>query len=367
MIFLDATTRSLEVKLGGAPATTQPPWVTSFVDISQSTFAMTGASASTGATNSGTAVTIVAAPGATTTRKLEYFSLVNVDTAGVTVTVQLNDNGTLRIVLKAVMAIGDQLVYTESHGWALFDSTGAMKAVSNLPNPISQDLLFVDATYDIGKSGATRPRDVFLSRDLTVGRNLMPGTINADMPFTDATYDIGKSGATRPRDGFFSRDITVGRNLVPGTVVADLLFTDATYDIGKTGATRPRDGFFSRNLVVGGSITPSGLVVPRITTITSSATPTIDTDTCDAVTITALAVAITSMTTNLSGAPVNFQKLIIRIKDDGTARAITWGASFVAKGVALPTTTVMSKLLTVGFLYDTVAVSWGCVASAQEA
>lgn len=107
-------------------------------------------------------------------------------------------------------------------------------------------------------------------------------------------------------------------------------------------------------------------VTSRVTTITSSATPTINTDNCDAVTITALATAITSMTTNLSGTPTNFQKLIVRIKDDGTARGITWGASFVAKGTALPTTTVISKLLTVGFIYDTVAATWGCVASAQE-
>lgn len=31
------------------------------------------------------------------------------------------------------------------------------------------DILFTDALYDIGKSGATRPRDIFLSRNLTVG------------------------------------------------------------------------------------------------------------------------------------------------------------------------------------------------------
>ena len=96
-------------------------------------------------------------------------------------------------------------------------------------------------------------------------------------------------------------------------------------------------------------------------------TLTINTDNYDAVTITALAEEITSFTTNLSGTPTNFQKLIIRIKDDGTARAITWGASFEAKGVALPTTTVISKVLTVGFIYDTVTSKWGCVAVAQEA
>ena len=108
-------------------------------------------------------------------------------------------------------------------------------------------------------------------------------------------------------------------------------------------------------------------VTPRVTAISSSATPTINTDNCDFVDITALAAAITSMTTNLSGTPTNGQKLIIRFKDDGTARAITWGASFEACGVALPTTTVISKRLTVGFLYDTTTSKWGCVASVNEA
>jgi hypothetical protein len=108
-------------------------------------------------------------------------------------------------------------------------------------------------------------------------------------------------------------------------------------------------------------------ITKRVTTISSHATPTVNTDDCDVVTITAQAEAITSMTTNLSGTPTNFQTLIFRILDNGTARAITWGAKFVAKGVALPTTTVLSKLLTVGFIYDTVTTTWGCVASSQEA
>lgn len=108
-------------------------------------------------------------------------------------------------------------------------------------------------------------------------------------------------------------------------------------------------------------------ITKRVTTITSSATPTINTDNCDCVSITALAADITSMTTNLSGTPNDFDQLMFRIKDNGTARAITWGASFVAMGVALPTTTVISKILTVGFVYDTIKGSWCCIASAQEA
>jgi len=108
-------------------------------------------------------------------------------------------------------------------------------------------------------------------------------------------------------------------------------------------------------------------VNPRVTTEVSSATPTINTDNTDLHSITALAVAITSMTTNLSGTPVNGQKLLIRILDNATGRAITWGASFVAKGAALPSTTTASKLLTVGFIYDSVLATWGCVAAADEA
>jgi hypothetical protein len=107
-------------------------------------------------------------------------------------------------------------------------------------------------------------------------------------------------------------------------------------------------------------------LTPRVTSITSNATPTINTDNCDAVTITAQAVDITSMTTNLTGTPNNFDRLIIRIKDNGTGRFITWGASFTSSQTILPVSTQAGKVLTVGFMYDSVKVQWVCLASDQE-
>ena len=98
----------------------------------------------------------------------------------------------------------------------------------------------------------------------------------------------------------------------------------------------------------------------------SSATPTIDVDNVKAHSVTALATAVTSMTSGLSGTPKNFQTLLVRFLDDGTGRAITWGADFEARGVDLPVTTTASKLLTVGFLYDTVDDIWGCVFSVEQ-
>lgn len=103
--------------------------------------------------------------------------------------------------------------------------------------------------------------------------------------------------------------------------------------------------------------------IRRTGTTTSSATPTINTDTTDFYSLTAQAVAITSFTTNLSGTPKEGQTLWIAIT--GTAaRAITWGASFEASTVALPTTTVTTARLDVGFVWNTVTSKWRCVAVA---
>ncbi|WP_313673292.1 hypothetical protein [Mycolicibacterium sp.] len=70
------------------------------------------------------------------------------------------------------------------------------------------------------------------------------------------------------------------------------------------------------------------------------------------------------MTSGLSGTPVDGQKLMIRIKDNGTARAITWGASFQSSGVGtLLATTVINKTHHIGLIYDSAAAKWVCIAA----
>jgi len=104
-------------------------------------------------------------------------------------------------------------------------------------------------------------------------------------------------------------------------------------------------------------------IKPRTGSTTSSATPTINTDDVEYYELTAQTADITSFTTNLSGTPVKGQNLWISIT--GTAaRAITWGASFEASTVALPTTTVTTNRLDVGFKWNDVTSKWRCVAKA---
>jgi phenylalanyl-tRNA synthetase beta subunit len=104
---------------------------------------------------------------------------------------------------------------------------------------------------------------------------------------------------------------------------------------------------------------------PRVASIASSATitPTIDID--DQYSVTALAAAATIAAP--TGTPLEGQKLTIRIKDNGTARALTWNAIYRIIGVTLPTTTVANKLMYIGCIYNSTDTKWDVVSVAQEA
>lgn len=99
----------------------------------------------------------------------------------------------------------------------------------------------------------------------------------------------------------------------------------------------------------------------KVIVTTQSATPTINTNSGDIFSITGLSQAITSFTTNLSGSPVIGDMIMIQITDNGTARAITWGASFQSTTIILPTTTVLSTMLRVLFQWNAVASKWDCI------
>lgn len=109
-------------------------------------------------------------------------------------------------------------------------------------------------------------------------------------------------------------------------------------------------------------------ITPRVISATSYTTDTgtsLDVSTCDQFEITAQAGALKF--NNPGGTPVGGQKLIIRIKDNGTARALTYDTYFRAMGNSLPTTTVLSKTLYMGFIYNATDTKWDLVAVAQEA
>jgi hypothetical protein len=122
---------------------------------------------------------------------------------------------------------------------------------------------------------------------------------------------------------------------------------------GTVGATTPTTGAFT--LLKGTSAT---------TTTGTTITPT--SATTNQYTVTALGSGATIAAP--SGSPIDGQKLIIRIKDNGTARALTWtttSGAYRAVGTTLPTTTVISGVLYVGCIYNSQDSFWDVVAVAQ--
>lgn len=155
-------------------------------------------------------------------------------------------------------------------------------------------------------------------------------------------------------------DTNIDLNLLPkgsGSVLANsvpLVTTTATQSLSNKTLT---------GVTVSSGTVSGTRINPRIATPSASATPAINVDTTDQANITANQ-AITSMTSGLTGTPVDGQKLLLRIKDNGAARAITWGASFMASGgTPLPTTTVVNKTHLIGFIYDSSVAKWVCVAA----
>jgi hypothetical protein len=101
-------------------------------------------------------------------------------------------------------------------------------------------------------------------------------------------------------------------------------------------------------------------ITKRTATSATSASLTINGDAVDMYTVTALAEA---MTINApTGTPTEGQTLLIRIKDNGTARALTFNAIFRAgTDIALPTTTVINKTMYLSFVYNTADTKWDFV------
>ena len=121
-MILDSTTKKLQINLGGAVATNQLPVVVDYVDFTASA-TTPGVQAST--TNGASQVDILSAPAASTQRKVNNVSIFNADTAAVTITVVLDDNGTdYQILNSMTLAVGDTLSYTDVMGWQLFSRTG---------------------------------------------------------------------------------------------------------------------------------------------------------------------------------------------------------------------------------------------------
>lgn len=152
--------------------------------------------------------------------------------------------------------------------------------------------------------------------------------------------------------------------------------------VGPTGYTGPAGGPIGPTGYTGstgpiglpGSASSTGATGPtgssyrpvRVQSVTSAATITPTIDTADQYEVTALAVNANIATP--TGTPFDAQKLIIRIKDNGVARTLTWTTSsggYRAVGTVLPITTVANNVFYAACIYNSQDTYWDVIATVQ--
>lgn len=222
---------------------------------------------------------------------------------------------------------------------------GVTSAIQTQLNAKQNTLSVSDTTeIDLTLSGATLSAAIVAS---SIDESKLDTSVNASLDLADTSVQPNSS----PTLG----TITTTGNIELGNASDTTLSRSSAGVLAVEGVVIP--SISSTNTLTNKRVTK------RVGTTTSSATPTINTDNVDYYSLTAQTVDITSFTTNLSGTPTDNQTLWISIT--GTAaRAITWGTSFEASTVALPTTTVSTNRLDVGFVWNAATSKWRCVASA---
>ena len=190
---------------------------------------------------------------------------------------------------------------------------------------------------------------------------------NADGSGTDQTHAVGAIVEFGPDviwaqsviDGL-SQVVVASTGLVDTTKIVDLTTVQALTNKTLTDATNVLPVNLTNTVTLTNKrITPRILSAASYTTDTGTS---LNCDNLDRFIVTAQAGALKF--NNPTGTPTDGQTLWIMVTGTG-ARALTWDTQFEASAaVALPTTTVTTARLDIGFVWRADTSKWRCVASA---
>jgi hypothetical protein len=136
-----------------------------------------------------------------------------------------------------------------------------------------------------------------------------------------------------------------------GGCVMAVTINHQTNDISATSGSMTIDG-----VAAGGGGTNVG----------STTSDTTITATSDNTSYHVTALAVNATIASPSGTPVDGHRLVYRIKDNGTARTLTWNAIFRAIGTTLPAGTSAGKVMYVGTIYNSQDSKWDVISVTVE-
>jgi hypothetical protein len=196
--------------------------------------------------------------------------------------------------------------------------------------------------------------------------NFVGATVTATNSGDDVTVNVSAGTGT----------VTSVAATVPAflSVSGSPVTTSGTLAITLSGTALPiANGGTGATTLAGASIaTYSGTetltnkrIDPRVTSAASASSLTPDISASDVYAYTALAAGLTINAP--IGTPLDGDKLIFRLLDNGTSRALTWNATYTVIGVTLPTATTISKTTYVGCIYNANNTRWDVIAVTTQA
>lgn len=192
-LVLDSTSKTIKVVMSGAAATTNPDFVSTWAENNGTLFTE---GSTDGALNGTTAVTLVAAPSSGYRRVIKDITIYNRDTAAVTITVSLDNGGTLRQFAKVTLQVGDS--------WSTdgtFNSAGSLKTVVSNVN-LATEVLGVLGPANGGMGVANNPASTLTISGAYPTTVTVTGSTSVTLPTSGTLIVAGKAIALSSIFGF---------------------------------------------------------------------------------------------------------------------------------------------------------------------
>ena len=191
---------------------------------------------------------------------------------------------------------------------------------------------------------------------------LPTGTIATTQTAADSTTAIATTAFVTTADNLkanLAGPTFTGNVTLPSTTsIGNVTSTEIGYIDGVTSSIQTQ--LDAKITASSTNILTNKKITDRVTTIADASTPSPSADNDDMYILTAL--SQTATFNGPAGTATQGQKLLIRIKDNGTARTLAWNAIYRASSdLSLPTTTIAGKTLYLGFIYNSTDTKWDLV------
>ena len=247
---------------------------------------------------------------------------------------------------------------------ATLPSSGSLVAGELALNTLDEKLYFKNSAGTVkllassaGASGSVTSVAATVPSIFSISGSPITSSGTLAMTYSGTALPIANGGTNATTASITSFNNITGYSAsgATGTTSTNLVFSASPTFTGTVSVTSP------------GAIA-SSRINPRTSSTASTATLTPDISAYDQYNLTAQAVALAIAAP--TGTPVDGNRLVIRLLDNGTGRALTWtttSGGYRVVGVVLPTTTVASKALYIGCVYNSTAAYWDVLSIAQQA